>query len=373
MESKPKRILHVVSAMHRGGAETMIMNLYRNIDRTKIQFDFIVHARVEGNFDDEIMSLGGRIIKCDSLGSIGPFRYVRRLSNVIKENGPFHAVHSHTDFQGGFVALAAKKAGISTRICHSHNTQWVAKPNIIHNIQLAIFKEFIDRYATDFCACGKEAAKFLFKKNKVNSKVKIINNGIEVKKFMCDSNSNIRKEFNISEDTFIIGNIARFAEQKNHKFIIKLAQYLREKNVDFVVLLVGQGSLLEDIKLEVRSLGLSSYIRFLGVREDITMLLNSFNVFVMPSFYEGLPVVLVEAQAARIPCVIATTISEEVDFGLGLIRYCKLSDSIEVWEKAMLDAKGYKKPCFSEVCEKLKEKGYDAKANTDKLIRLYGV
>ena len=165
-DNRPKRVLHVVSRMQRGGAETMIMNLYRNIDREKVQFDFIVHSDIKGDYDEEIEKLGGKIIKCNSLGTVGPLRYVKELSQLIKDNGPFCVVHAHTDFQTGFVAKAAKKAGVGKRICHSHNTQWKSNPNIIDKVMLFIFKIFIDKYATDYCSCGRDAAKFLFKEDK---------------------------------------------------------------------------------------------------------------------------------------------------------------------------------------------------------------
>ena len=286
MEENQKRILHVVSAMNRGGAETMIMNLYRKMDKTKVQFDFIVHSDTKGHFDDEIISLGGRIINCNSLGSIGPWKYIKELYNIIKNNGPFHAVHSHTDFQGGFVALAAKKAGIKKRICHSHNTRWLANPTIINKVQLCMFREIIDRYSSDYCACGIDSSKFLFKKNKIKSnKINYINNSIDIERFNINDNcSYIKSEFNISEDTLVIGHIGRFYEQKNHEFILQVAKNMKQENYKFKILLVGEGPLLNVIKDKVKNLNLTENIIFLGVREDIPQLMKTFDVFLFPSF-----------------------------------------------------------------------------------------
>lgn len=367
-----KRILHVVSRMHRGGAETMIMNLYRHIDREKVQFDFIVHSDIPGHYDDEIIKMGGRIIKCNSLGTIGPLKYVSQLSEIIKENGPFHAVHAHTDFQTGFVALAAKKAGIKNRICHSHNTQWQAKPNILHNIMLIIFRELINIYGTDYCACGKDAAKFLFKKNRLD-KVRIINNGIEIEKFLIDDTGDIRTELNIPKDTLIIGNIARFYEQKNHKFIVELAEEMVIKNINFIILLIGEGPLFNEIKEMIKCKNLEKNIRLLGVREDIPKLMNLFDIFLLPSFYEGLPVVLVEAQASGTPCVISDTITKDVDFGLSMIYYCNLSKSKDEWIDAIYKSSEPISVSVDDRLNSLKIKGYDVKDNLKKVMELYHV
>lgn len=368
-----KRILHVVSAMHRGGAETMIMNLYRNIDREKVQFDFIVHSEKKEDYDDEIISMGGRIIKCSSLGTLGPIKYVKELSRIIKENGPFQAVHSHTDFQGGFVALAAKKAGIDKRICHSHNTQWVANPNIKHKLQMRIFKEMIDLYGTDYCACGIDSANFLFKKSKIdNKKILYLNNGIELEKFndcMCDKY--IKKELNIKDDEIIIGHIGRFCEQKNHKHIIMIGNYLKKNNYKFKILLVGQGPLLNEIKEMVNHYDLNENIKFLGVRKDIPSLMNIFNVFLFPSFFEGLPVVLIEAQAAGVHCLISDCITKEVDLGLNLLNYLSIEKNIEQWVEKINLLKGLDKPSYVNRVLKIKERGYEAKGNIHTLMKMY--
>lgn len=371
--NKPKRVLHVVSRMQRGGAETMIMNLYRNVDRSKVQFDFIVHSDIVGDYDEEIRNLGGRIIKCNSLGTVGPIKYIRELSRAIKENGPFHVVHAHTDFQTGFVAKAAKNAGIEKRICHSHNTQWKANPNIVHKMMLSIFKILIDLYATDYCACGKDAAKFLFNKNKIDSgKVSLMTNGIDVEKFNIEASKSTREKLGIDEDTIVIGNIARFYEQKNHKFIVELAEYMKLKNIKVTILLIGEGPLLDDIKNKVKERKLQQYIKFLGVREDIPELMNSFDVFILPSLYEGLPVVLIEAQASGTLCVVSDTITNEVDFGLNIIKYCCLDTHKDNWTKAILENNS-EIPNFNYRHKILKENGYDVKENVNKVMSLYNI
>ena len=339
-----KRILHVVSAMNRGGAETMIMNLYRKIDRKIVQFDFLVHSDDKGHFDDEILSLGGRIIRCNSLGSIGPIKYIKEVSNLIKNNGPFHVVHSHTDFQGGFVAIAAKIAGISKRICHSHNTKWLENPTLIHRLQLIVFRQIINIYATGYCACGADAAQFLFNNKNIDlGKVEYLNNGIDVDKFNINQeNEYLKLKLDIKKDEIVIGHIGRFYDQKNHEFIIKIAKYMKERDYKFKIFLVGEGPKFKEIFNLVEKNNLSSNVKFLGVREDIPNLMHVFNVFLFPSFFEGLPVVLVEAQASGLPCVISNTITKEVDLGLNLIHYCDLNDDIEIWVDEVIKHKNKK-------------------------------
>lgn len=366
-----KRILHVVSSMNRGGAESMIMNLYRNIDRNKVQFDFIVHTEDRGSFDDEIENLGGRIFRCKSLGTLGPIKYINTIYDTIKNNQNFHAIHIHTDFQGGFVALAAKKAGIKKRICHSHNTRWKANYNLVDKIQLYIFRKLISRYATHYCACGIDASNFLFK---TPDNVKIINNAIEVEKFNKYYDlDDIRKELNIDNDDFIIGHIGRFYEQKNHKHIIDIVKKISELDDKFKVLLVGEGPLLEDVKLYARQLNVEKYINFLGVRTDIPKLMKLFDVFLFPSFFEGLPVVLVEAQSSGLPCVISDTITKEIDFSLGLIEYCNLDGNIDDWIDKINMFKNKVKIDSSFIKNRIQEKGYDIKFNIDEIMKMYGI
>lgn len=373
-----KRILHVVSAMNRGGAETMLMNIYRKIDRQKIQFDFVVHSNIKGHYDEEIISLGGRIIRCSSLGTLGPVKYIRELSMLISEKGPFHAVHSHTDFQGGFVAMAAKKAGVENRICHSHNTQWLANPKMTHKIQLFIFKEMIDRYSSDYCACGIDSAKFLFKEKRIKkNRIQYLNNAIDIDKFNNNYNSSninyIKSQLNICKDTIVIGHIGRFYEQKNHKFIIKLANKMKQEGYKFKILLVGEGPLLDEIKNEVEKLSLNKYVEFLGVRSDIAELMQLFDVFLFPSFFEGLPVVLVEAQASGLPCIISNTITKEIDFKLNLVKYCDLNENIDTWIEQILNSKSSIEVNREKINSALKKLGYDVDSNIDKIMKLYKI
>ncbi|MHB1001506.1 MAG: glycosyltransferase family 1 protein [Armatimonadota bacterium] len=374
MDSKPKRVLHVVSAMNRGGAETMIMNIYRYIDRNKLQFDFIVHVDSEGHYDQEIKSLGGRIFYIGSLGNSGSIKYIRNLKNVISENGPFTAVHSHTDFQGGFVALGAKLAGIKKRIVHSHNTDWHKSNSIVNYIILFVLKGLINAYATDKCACGRDAALFLFGQTAVNNKdIRLINNSINVDSFV-NAKAPGRSSLGIADDCMIIGHIGRFYEQKNHKHIIDIAKAFKSHDYRCRFVLAGDGPVRKEIEQSILENGLLDYIKLLGIRNDIPELMKLFDVFIMPSLFEGLPVVLIEAQASGTPCVISDVITDEVDMGLDLVKQISLQAPIDSWVTAIIDvAENRKRPASSVIHKALTDRGYDVSENLNHLYELYNV
>lgn len=372
--SNQKRILHVVSSMNRGGAETMIMNLYRNIDRKKIQFDFVCHIKEKCDFEDEICSLGGRIIRIDSLRTLGTKNYIKELKRVIIDYGPYQAVHAHTDIQAGIVTLAAKMARVDKRVCHSHNTKWKEKPNIKDNLQSYMLRNLAKITSTNLCACGKDAAIFFFGKNEYKkNKVIILNNGIDIDKFNNINNSDINRvknELKIENSGLVIGHIGRFYEQKNHIFIINLAKELKKKNVNFKMLLIGDGPLKENIKQKSYEYKLDKNIVFLGVRDDVPVLLKIFDVFIFPSFYEGLPVTLIETQTSGVQAIISDTISKEVDLGVGLIERVSLNNT-ETWVKSILYKRN--KCDVDTIYKRINEKGYNVKNNVKTLEKLYDI
>lgn len=372
--SNQKRILHVVSSMNRGGAETMIMNLYRNIDREKIQFDFVCHIKEKCDFEDEIYSLGGRIIRIDSLGTLGIKNYIKELRKVIINYGPYQVVHAHTDVQAGIVTLAAKMAGVDKRICHSHNTKWKEKPSIKDNLQSYILRNIAKITSTNLCACGKDAAIFFFGKNNYNkNRVTILNNGIDIDNFNNISNLDINRvkdELEIDNKTLIIGHIGRFYEQKNHIFIIQLAKELKKRNINFKILLIGDGPLKESIKQKSYEYKVDKNIKFLGVRDDVPILLKIFDVFIFPSFYEGLPVTLIETQAAGVEAIISDTITKEVDLEMGLIERISINNT-EKWISYILDKR--KKCDVNTIYKRINEKGYNVKNNIKALEKVYDI
>ncbi|MGR0118297.1 glycosyltransferase family 1 protein [Bacillus halotolerans] len=376
MNNSQQRVLHVLSGMNRGGAETMVMNLYRKMDRSKVQFDFLTYRNDPCAYDEEILSLGGRLFYVPSIGQSNPLTFVKNIRNTIKENGPFSAVHAHTDFQTGFIALAARLAGVQVRVCHSHNTSWKTGFNWKDRLQLMVFRRLILAYATELCACGEDAGRFLFgRSNMERKRVHLLPNGIDLDLFSPAGQAadDEKKARGIASDRLIIGHVARFHEVKNHAFLLKLAVHLKKRGVRFQMVLAGDGPLREQMEEEARRLNLLSDVLFLGTEEHIHELMRTFDVFVMPSLYEGLPVVLVEAQASGLPCIISDTITEKVDTGLGLVKRVSLSKPMDIWAETIVRAAAAGRPKQELVKDTLAKLGYDARRNVGALMNLYQI
>ncbi|WP_113387384.1 glycosyltransferase family 1 protein [Bacillus pumilus] len=375
--SEPKRVLHIVGGMNRGGAETMIMNIYRALDRNVLQFDFITHRKDVCDYDEEIQRLGGRIFYVPSIGASSPLAFVRTLTKTIKRTGPYQAVHAHTDFQTGFSALAAKLAGVKVRICHSHNTAWKQSPNWVDHLMLKGFRWLIFAFSTKLVACGEDAGSFLFGQKKMkNGQVEVLPNGIDLSLFFQpdpEEKVKIKKQLGLQEKSMVIGHIGRFHEQKNHVFFMELAQTLKKQGVSFQLVLVGDGPLRQVVESYAEKAGLLDNIVFTGVVSDVPDYMKAFDVFVMPSLFEGLPLVLVEAQASGLPCVISDHITEEVDLGCGLVKRMSLRDSAHEWMKAVLEAYHAEPPLQETITYQLEQRGFDVKQNITRVMKGYGL
>ncbi|KAB7708169.1 glycosyltransferase [Bacillus aerolatus] len=374
----PKRVLHIVSSMGRGGAETLIMNIYRNIDRMKVQFDFVTHSHGKGDYDDEIKSMGGKIYSIPSLGTAGPINYVKRLKDVMSAND-YAAVHAHTDYQSGFPALAAKMCGIEHRICHSHSNNWLKQNGLKERFMLKTLQAVIKFSATRFCSCSEEAAGFLFGKSAImNNKVDILKNGIDMSQYThsdpgTGSRKSVLKELHLAEETKIIGHVGRFSESKNHLFILKILKSIAEEDSRFVAILIGDGPLRETIEKEAEKLGLIKHIRFLGVRTDIPRLMNAFDVFLFPSLFEGFGIVMLEAQSSGIPCVASSSVPSSTDMGLGLVKYLNLDDHMDQWRDSIKAAIFIERPNKNLIIKNISELGFNIQESLNDWLRLYGL
>lgn len=341
MEARPIRILHVLTIMNRGGAETMVMNYYRNINRELVQFDFLLHRKETGAFDNEILSLGGKIYRMPSISPKNYFKYQKELEQFFDEHPEYQVVHSHLNALSSIIFKVAKKKGIKTRIAHSHLAVEpfvflkVFKPNTdikatIKDSTQSLIRRRVRHLATHYFACGEKAGDWLFGKSN-RDKVKIINNAVNAKDFLY--NPKIRKKVQNElglEGRKIIGHVGRFNEQKNHFLLIDIFHGLLQKNPNCTLLLVGGGNLKSKIQDKVEQLKISQEVIFLGLRDDIPELLQAFDLFLFPSLYEGLPVTLIEAQASGLKIVASNTITNEVDI-TGLITFCGLTDPIDHW------------------------------------------
>ena len=310
VQKKPIIVAQIMGKWVGGGVESVIMNYYRHLDHSKVQFDFICDEDSTRIPYDEIKKLGGRVFLVPKYQNLP--KYLKALEKLFKEN-QYHIVHSNINTLSVFPLYAARKAGVPIRISHSHSTsnpkEW--KRNLIKNI----LRPFSKRYATEYFACSELAGRYLFgNKTFDQGEVKIIHNAIDIEKFKFDevARKKLRKEFGIKDSTVVIGHVGRFVQQKNHTFLVDVFNEYHKKNLDSKLLLVGSGPLEDEIKKKVERLGFKDSVLFLGQRDDINKLYSVMDIFCLPSLYEGLPVVGVEAQAAGLPTIFSNRISEEV-------------------------------------------------------------
>lgn len=304
-DTSVKRIVHMVGKMDMGGQETLIMNLYRNIDRTKVQFDFIVNTSEKGYYDEEIQQLGGNIYGICSL-TTNLIKHCQQLKKILKEN-QYETIHRHTC--SSVVAidlLMAKLAGVKNRIVHSHANRTMRLP--ILNI---LCKPFMNQLATQKLACSKEAAIFLFGKKQAKE-VQIVKNSIPIDKFKFDESkrNEVRKKYN-AEGKFIVGHVGRLDYAKNHAFMIEMFQELLKKEPNCQLWLIGSGPLENEIKEKVKQYGIEENVLLWGTRADINELIMGMDLFIFPSIYEGLGIALIEAQCSGIKCIASSNIQNE--------------------------------------------------------------
>lgn len=361
------KILQYTGAMNRGGAETLLMNIYRNIDRNKFEFHFITHSKYKSDYDDEIIRLGGKVIYLEkpSLKELKVFS--KNFKSIVDEFGPYNAIHSHVQLFNGIVLREAKRNNIKIRVSHAHLNGDYAKSNILRSIYIGYSKFLINNNSTNKISCSYESGKYLYNSDKFI----LLNNAIDINEFKFDNKSNyLKKELNLDEDEKIITHIGTFKEAKNHNFIIDIFKEIRKSNSKYKLVLVGRGELEPKIRYKANELGLSDDIYFLGVREDIPKILQSTDVFFMPSILEGLPVVLVEAQAAGVPCVISKNIPKESDMGLNIIKNLELNDDKEKWIEAIINNNDSKIK-FELRKDKIIKNGFDLDNNIKFLSNLY--
>lgn len=366
MKDYPKRVLLVFGKLNRGGAETLAMNIYRNIDRTRIQFDFVVHTDEECDYYDEVKELGGRIFRFPRYNVKNHSKYKKCWKDFFEQHSEYKVIHAHNTGAASVFLPIAKKYGLYT-IAHSH----IAKS------QSGLRQKMVDLYRlplkniSDYMfACSDIAGQWMFgKKIAERSNYAVLTNGVDVEKFLYDSEKrkSTRAEFGISED-FVIGNVARFHRQKNHAFLMKIFSELKKLVPNSKLMLVGTGKLENELRKQADELGISKDVIFTGVREDIADILSAMDVFVMPSFREGLPVSLVEAQAAGIKIVASDTISKEICF-TDLVTMLPLAQSAKEWACEIAKyAVGYIR---EDKTEEIRRAGYDIKTTAKRLENFY--
>jgi glycosyltransferase involved in cell wall biosynthesis len=336
-----RRILHVIHELTIDqGVMAFIMNMYRNIDREKVQFDFAYYVEKPGTYRDEILRLGGRVDFIPMPALLHPFRFTAGLDQLLAGRpGEYSAVHLHVAFLASAVFPTARKHGIRHLITHSHNTKYSEyRLNSLRNRLLCLG---LKRQANIYFACSNKAGAFLYGRRAMSSgAVKIIRYAIDCGSYRFDGSvrDEVRKELGLG-GRLVIGHVGRFAEQKNHRFLVEIFRALHAKNGSSMLLLVGDGRLMPEIKDRIERWKLSKDVLFLGRRTDIPRLMQAMDLFLLPSLFEGLPVVGVEAQAAGLPCVMADTITQETDITRAM-TFLSLAEPPEAWADEILKVSG---------------------------------
>ena len=358
----PIRVLQLVTYMGRGGLETMLMNYYRHMDHTKVQFDFLTHRDFEADYDKEIVAVGGQIYHLSKLNPIS-LSYKKELDEFFNTHKEYKVVHSHLDCMSGIPLKEAKKCHVPYRIAHAHSSNQTK--DMKYPLKL-IFKRNITKDANYLFACGDQAGKWMFN----TDNFKVLNNAIDAKAYSFNfiARDSIREEFHIPNDSFVIGHVGRFMNPKNHTFIIDIFNQFHKDHPNSYLMLVGEGELKTSIQDKVRTLGLEDYVIFAGLRSDVNEVLQAMDVFLFPSLYEGLPVSIIEAQAAGLPIVASTGVTRETDI-TGNVTFLSLDRPAEVWARRILDI------CSDfervDMTEAVRNAGYDIKQTAQWLQNFY--
>lgn len=355
------RVLQIVNNMHRAGLETMLMNYYRNIDRTKIQFDFLTHRPEKGDYDDEIISMGGKVYYAPRLYPQNYLQYFKWMKKFFKEHQEYKIIHSHIDTMSAFPLLVAKLNNIPIRIAHSHTSK------LDRDLKFPIkylAKLIVPYVANHYFSCGEVAGKFLYG----NRKFEIIRNAIDLEKYKFNNKirEKKRKELKLNNE-FIIGHVGRYCYIKNQSFIIDIFDKILKEKSNSKLLLIGNGPDEELLRQKVDKLNLNDNVIFLINRADVDELYQVMDAFVMPSLFEGVPLVAIEAQASGLKCFLSDKISEEV-FLTKNIEKISLGQKDEDWKEKILNSK-YERQ--EEIPKELFQKGFDIKKTVQELIKKY--
>ena len=358
------RVLQVFGCMNRGGAESMIMELYRHIDRSRIQFDFVVHTTEKCAYDDEILSLGGRIFSVPSFTVKNAFLYKKAWKKLLTTHEEWRIVHGHVRSTASIYLPIAQEYHRYT-IAHSHSiSSGKGFSSIIKKKQKKRIK------ADYYMACSNAAGKWLFGDKIVNSdNYHVLPNAIDVSKYKYneDIRKKVRQEYSC-EDAILIGHVGSFYDVKNHSYLIKVFTCIKEKESDAKLMLVGGGYLLQEIKNQVKELGIEDSVIFTGVKSNVNELLQAMDVFVFPSKYEGLGISVVEAQATGLPAVISDRVPKEAILTDDLVTIMNLEDSPVIWADQIIARLGKKR--YDHIDE-IVARGYDVTTTSKWIEEFY--
>lgn len=359
---EPIRIAQIIGNMNNGGVESVLMNYFRAVDRTEVQFDFYIQKTSSFPQREEIERLGGRYYFLPQYSRV--LKYHRELKRLLQEKKYF-AVHSHISTMSFFSLFAAFRAGVPVRICHNHSTAYWGEG--IKTLLKYMLRPFAKLLATDYFACGERAGRWMygnrcFKQGKVH----VLPNAVDIERYRFheDARAALRHEIGIATNTLTVGHVGRFTYAKNHAFLLDIFAALHREHPDSVLLLVGEGELEAQIRKKIQALGLDDCVLLLGVRDDVNKLYSAMDVLCLPSYYEGMPVVLVEAQASGLPCVVSDRVTDEIK-SLRLIKRLSISETTAKWQQALISAGSAKRDGSAE------QKEFDVALHAKKLTHFY--
>lgn len=362
--AQPIRIAQVIGKLSAGGVESVVYNYYRHIDHTKFQFDFYIDADSSCPLRQDLIDMGARYFVVPPYQKLP--QYLFALIRLFKEN-QYQIVHSHMNTLAVFSLFAAWAAGVPVRVCHNHST--AGKGETVKNIMKYALRPFAKLFATDYCACSQHAGEWLFgKRTTQKENVTVFRNAIDLERFRFDSDAREAvREYLGLEGKFVIGHVGRFCWQKNHGFLIDIFAEVSRQKKDAVLLLVGNGSLMDEIRAKVRRLGLDRAVRFLGVRDDINRLYQAMDVFVLPSRYEGLGIVNIEAQAAGLPCIISDNVPKEAQVSKNVV-FLPIDECRSEWADQIINTTISSR---EEVVQEVWAHGFDIRESAIKLQQFY--
>lgn len=360
-----ERMLCIVGGMNAGGAETFLMKVYRMLDTTKYQMDFAVGIAEKGHYDDEILARGGKIYHLPPK-SKGPIRNFNAVRKIVKENEYRCVLRTSQHALSALELLAAWMGGARVRVFRSSNSNTTTgskKQRLLHTLC-----GFMPRcFANVRIAPSTVAADFMFGKGCIQSgKAHLLHNGVDLSVYRYDEDSRmkIRQELGISDTALVLGHVGRLHRQKNHAFLLEVFQCVLKTRPDAVLLLVGKGELEDSIRQKAAQLGIEKSVIFAGVRSDVPAVLSAMDVMVFPSFYEGMPNTVIEAQATGLPCVIADTVTKEANI-TGLVKYMSLEAGSLLWSNEVLALLENHR---QDVSEKFFKKKYDINSVTEEFV-----
>ncbi|MCK2016879.1 glycosyltransferase [Peribacillus frigoritolerans] len=366
IKDKPVRVLHILTKLSFGGVQSVIMNYYRNLDRSKVQFDFVVQTEETGFFDEEVMNLGGSIFRVAPV-HINKKQFETDLFDILTIHPEFKIVHVHQNFLNITALKIAKKAGVPVRISHSHSNYPTS--SFITEIKRKVFRKIISIYATDFFACSKASAKWLYgRRNTMSHKCKIIHNAIQTENFKMNYTirSKIRNELGVDGNLVLI-HVGMITDAKNHEYLLGIFKQVQVYNKKSSLLIVGDGENKDNLMRISKEQGTSDSVFFLGKMENVNEYLMAADCFVFPSKFEGLGMALIEAQINGLHCWSSDVVPKEADI-FGEVTFLSNDLPPDVWAKSIIscDPKRYTRNYDS-----ISNSGYEIKKETDKLMEFY--